>query len=112
MAQRLALFADRREAGRRLAGALERFRELEPVVIALPRGGVPVGFEVAKALAAPLDILLVRKLGAPFNPEYGIGAIAEGGIRFVRAEDAEMIGISDEELEAVVARESAELERR
>jgi putative phosphoribosyl transferase len=112
MAQRLALFADRREAGRRLADVLERFRVLEPVVVALPRGGVPVGFEVAKALAAPLDILLVRKLGAPFNPEYGIGAIAEGGIRFVRAEDAEMIGISDEELEAVVARESAELERR
>jgi putative phosphoribosyl transferase len=112
MAQRLALFADRQEAGRRLADVLERFRVLEPVVVALPRGGVPVGFEVAKALAAPLDILLVRKLGAPFNPEYGIGAIAEGGILFVRAEDAEMIGISDEELEAVVARESAELERR
>ncbi len=112
MAERLALFMDRREAGRRLAAALERFRDTDPMVIALPRGGVPVGFEVAKALAAPLDILLVRKLGAPFNPEYGIGAIAEGGVRFVRTEDAELIGISDAELEAVVARESAELERR
>ncbi len=112
MAKRLALFVDRREAGRRLAEALERFRDEEPLVVALPRGGVPVGFEVAKALVAPLDILLVRKLGAPFNPEYGIGAIAEGGIRFVRSEDAELIGITDEELESVVARESAELERR
>jgi putative phosphoribosyl transferase len=112
MANRLALFMDRREAGRRLAEVLEPFREEEPVVIALPRGGVPVGFEVATALAAPFDILLVRKLGAPFNPEYGIGAIAEGGVRFVRSEEVELIGISDEELEAVVDRESAELERR
>jgi putative phosphoribosyl transferase len=112
MANRLALFVDRREAGRRLAEVLERFSQEEPLVVALPRGGVPVGFEVAKALVAPFDILLVRKLGAPFNPEYGIGAIAEGGVRFVRRTDAELIGISDEELEAVVAQESAELERR
>jgi len=112
MANRLALFTDRREAGRRLADALGRFREEEPLVIALPRGGVPVGFEIARALAAPLDILLVRKLGAPFNPEFGIGAIAEGGVRFVRSEDAELVGVSGKELEAVVARESAELERR
>jgi putative phosphoribosyl transferase len=112
MANRLALFTDRRDAGRRLAEALERFRGEQPLVVALPRGGVPVGAEVAKALAAPLDIVLVRKLGAPFNPEYGIGAIAEGDIRFVRRADVELIGISDEELEEVVARESAELERR
>jgi putative phosphoribosyl transferase len=112
MANRLALFMDRREAGRRLGDALGRFRDEEPLVIALPRGGVPVGFEVAKALAAPLDILLVRKLGAPFNPEYGIGAIAEGGIRFVRTNEVELIGITDEQLAAVIARESAELERR
>ncbi|HEX6229811.1 MAG TPA: phosphoribosyltransferase family protein [Solirubrobacterales bacterium] len=112
MAERLVLFADRRDAGRRLAEALQRFRDAEPLVVALPRGGVPVGFEVAKALAAPLDILLVRKIGAPFNPEYGIGAIAEGGIRFIRSEDVELIGIPDEELEAVVGRETAELERR
>lgn len=80
--------------------------------MALPRGGVPVGFEVAQALVAPLDIILVRKLGAPFNPEYGIGAIAEGGVRFIRHGEAELIGVSDEDLEEVVARESAELERR
>jgi len=112
MVDRLALFTDRRNAGRQLGEALQRFRNEEPLVIALPRGGVPVGFEVARALAAPLDILLVRKIGAPFNPEYGIGAIAEGGVRFIRREDVELIGIPDEELEAIVAREAAELERR
>ena len=112
MVDRLALFTDRRDAGRQLGEALQRFRNEEPLVIALPRGGVPVGFEVAQALAAPLDILLVRKIGAPFNPEYGIGAIAEGGVRFIRREDVELIGIPDEELEAIVAREAAELERR
>jgi len=112
MANRLAMFTDRRQAGRRLAEALERFRDEQPLVIALPRGGVPVGFEVAKALGAPLDILLVRKLGAPFRPEYGIGAIAEGGIRFVRERDAELIGVGEQELEALVAEESAELKRR
>src|SRR5690606_34844415 len=98
--------------GRELAGALERFRDSEPLVIALPRGGVPVGFEVARALGAPLDILLVRKLGAPFNPEYGIGAIAEGGVRFIRREEAELIGIGERQLEAIVESESAELKRR
>jgi putative phosphoribosyl transferase len=112
MADRLAVFADRRDAGRRLAVELERFRDEDPLVVALPRGGVPVGFEVAGTLGAPLDILLVRKIGAPFNPEYGIGAIAEGGARFIRREDAELLGIGDEQLEAIVARESAELERR
>ncbi len=112
MADRVALFADRREAGRRLAAALGRYATADPVVLALPRGGVPVGFEVARALGARLDIVLVRKLGAPFNPEYGIGAIAEGGVRFVRRDDAEAAGVSAEELEEVVARESAELERR
>jgi putative phosphoribosyl transferase len=110
--ERLALFADRRDAGRRLGEALERFRGEEPVVLALPRGGVPVGYEVARALGAPLDILLVRKLGSPFNPEYGIGAIAEGGVRFVRGDDAELTGISEEDLEETIARETAELERR
>jgi len=105
-------FADRRDAGRRLAAALEGFAAERPVVVALPRGGVPVGREVARALGAPLDIVLVRKLGAPFNPEYGIGAIAEGGVRFVRREDAEAAGVSAVQIEDVVARESTELERR
>jgi len=82
------------------------------LVVALPRGGVPVGFEIAKALGAPLDILLVRKLGAPLNPEYGIGAIAEGGIRLIRSAELELIGISRGELDEIVAHELAELERR
>jgi putative phosphoribosyl transferase len=112
MAQRLAHFANRRDAGRRLAEALRGLADPEMVVLALPRGGVPVGYEVARALAAPLDIVLVRKLGAPSNPEYGIGAIAEGGIRFVRRDEVELIGIGEAELEALVERETAELERR
>ncbi|MGD9617090.1 MAG: phosphoribosyltransferase [Alphaproteobacteria bacterium] len=73
------LFDDRRDAGRQLAQALARYRQDDPVVLALPRGGVPVGFEVAKALGAPLDVLIVRKIGAPGHPELGIGAVIDGG---------------------------------
>ncbi len=112
MPDRLALFADRDEAGRRLAAALERFRDRAPIVVALPRGGVPVASEVARLLEAPLDILLVRKVGAPFQPEYAVGAIAEGGFHLIRRDEVELTGISEEELNAVVAAESAELERR
>lgn len=72
------LFEDRRDAGRRLAAVLSRYRQSRPVVLALPRGGVPVGFEVAKALAAPLDVLLVRKIGAPGHEELGLGAVVDG----------------------------------
>lgn len=81
-------------------------------MIALPRGGVPVAHEIARALSAPLDILLVRKIGAPFHPEYGIGAIAEGGFRVIRRNEVELAGIGERELDAVVAAETAELERR
>src|SRR5947209_17377207 len=73
-----SLFTDRRDAGRQLAAALARYRQSRPVVLALPRGGVPVGFEVAKALGAPLDVLLVRKIGAPGHEELGLGAIVDG----------------------------------
>src|SRR5579875_3613115 len=72
------LFANRREAGRKLAERLLRFRDAAPIVLALPRGGVPVGFEIARALGAPLDIVLVRKIGAPGNPEFGLGAVVDG----------------------------------
>ena len=112
MAHRLALFGDRRDAGRKLASALADFRKENPIVLALPRGGVPVAYEVAKALEMPLDIVLVRKIGAPNQPEYGIGAIAEGGIRVIREHDVELTGISEEQLEAIIARETAELDRR
>jgi putative phosphoribosyl transferase len=73
-----ALFADRHDAGRQLARALAHHQQNDPVVLALPRGGVPVGFEVAKALGAPLDVLIVRKIGAPGHPELGIGAVIDG----------------------------------
>lgn len=71
-------FRDRRDAGRQLAAALRLFEHKHPVILALPRGGVPVAYEVAKALSAPLDILLVRKIGAPSNQEFGIGAVVDG----------------------------------
>jgi putative phosphoribosyl transferase len=78
MILRQALFADRSEAGRALARRLLRFRDARPVVLALPRGGVPVGYEVAQVLDAPLDLVLVRKIGAPFQPELAIGAVVDG----------------------------------
>ena len=72
------MFKDRRDAGRQLAARLLRYKDTDPIVLALPRGGVPVGFEIAIALAVPLDVLIVRKLGAPGEPELGIGAVADG----------------------------------
>ncbi len=78
MEARPRIFADRREAGRSLASALLHYRDQQPLVLALPRGGVPVGFEIANALGAPLDVVLVRKLGAPGQPELGLGAVADG----------------------------------
>jgi putative phosphoribosyl transferase len=105
-------FDDRRDAGQRLAGRLLSLSEEDPVVVGLPRGGVPVAEEVAKALGAPLEILSVRKLGAPHNPEYGIGAIAEGGTRVFDSEALTVLGIDNRTLESIVARETAELRRR
>lgn len=105
-------FADRREAGRRLAEALLPLAAEDPIIVALPRGGVPVGREVAEALGAPLEVLAVRKLGAPHNPEYGIGAIAEDGTRVFDPEALAVLGIDNGALDSIVARETAELERR
>lgn len=105
-------FADRHDAGRRLAEALSGLVAADPVVVALPRGGVPVAHEIARTLGAPLEILAVRKLGAPGNPEYGVGAIAEDGTRVIDPETTALLGISNGELEQVVARERAELKRR
>jgi putative phosphoribosyl transferase len=108
----LERFADRRDAGRQLAARLGELAGKQTVVVALPRGGVPVAHEVAATLDAPLEVLAVRKLGAPHNPEYGIGAVAEDGTCVIDAEAVEVLGISNGELEAIVARESAELVRR
>ena len=106
-------FKDRRDAGRALAGVLTAASRIEPgaLVLALPRGGVPVAWEVARALAAPLDVLVVRKLGHPGQEEYAMGAIASGGV-CVKAEPDQPWPVSPKALEAVVAREAAELARR
>jgi len=105
-------FRDRREAGRYLAAALERFRHSEPVVLALPRGGVPVAFEVAERLQAPLDVLIVRKLGAPGHEELAMGAIASGGAVVLNHDVLRLLKVSHETVENEAARESAELMRR
>lgn len=106
------LFADRTDAGRRLGAILQHLRHEPLVVLGLPRGGVPVAFEVAKALEAPLDVIVVRKLGVPFQPELAMGAVGEDGVRIINDEVVRMAGVSSEELAAVEARERAELERR
>jgi putative phosphoribosyl transferase len=107
------LFRDRFEAGRRLAGTLSRYAGRPDVlVLALPRGGVPVAYEVARALSAPLDVFLVRKLGIPGHEELAMGAIATGGVRILNEEVVRRLGVPDEVLDAVAAREQVELERR
>src|ERR1041385_4098260 len=93
-------FADRREAGKQLATSLERFRGQAPIVVGMTRGGVPVAAEIALALGAPLDVAIVRKVGAPRNPEFALGAVAEGGVRLLGAEVARAVGLSDPGLQA------------
>ena len=106
-------FRDRAEAGRLLAAKLRAYANRSDVaVLALPRGGVPVAFEVAEALEAPLDIFLVRKLGVPGHEELAMGAIATGGIRVLNKEVIRYLGIPDEMVDAVAAKEQQELERR
>lgn len=109
-----ALFADRTEAGRRLADELLRFKGQRPVVLALPRGGVPVGFEIAKALAAPLDLVLVRKIGAPFQPELALGAVVDGSRpeTVLNQDLIAELNVPASYLEAESARKLAEIEQR
>lgn len=107
------IFANRREAGAALAAQLERYRGRgDVVVLALPRGGVPVGYEVARALGAPLDVFVVRKLGAPGHRELAMGAIASGGVRVLNRDVIGWYGISPAAIEATAREELAELERR
>ncbi|HMU60155.1 MAG TPA: phosphoribosyltransferase family protein [Gemmatimonadales bacterium] len=109
----LTRFRDRREAGRHLADALRNSIQGEDLqVLALPRGGVPVGYEVAVALGAPLDVFLVRKLGLPGQEELAMGAIAEGGVRVLNQEVVQMLRIPQRTIEEVAAAERAELARR
>jgi putative phosphoribosyl transferase len=105
-------FADRRDAGRQLAALLTPLAQERPLVIALPRGGVPVAAEVAAALAAPLEILAVRKLGAPGNPELAVGALAEDGTGVLDRRSAERLGMTHGALRATLERESRELAHR
>jgi putative phosphoribosyl transferase len=106
-------FRDRLEAGRRLAAALQQYAgRPNLLVLALPRGGVPVGYEVARALHAPLDVMLVRKLGVPGHEELAMGAIASGGIRVISDDVVRALGIPDRAIATIAAHEEHELERR
>jgi predicted phosphoribosyltransferase len=107
------LYRDRREAGRQLAAKLAAYAgRPDVIVLALPRGGVPVAYEVARALGAPLDIFLVRKLGLPGHEELAMGAVASGGIRVLNEEVVRALRIPEEVIDEVAAEELEELERR
>jgi predicted phosphoribosyltransferase len=106
------MFRDRSAAGRYLARLLQHTREMNPIVLALPRGGVPVAYEIARDLDAPLDVFLVRKIGAPGHRELGIGAVAQGGVRILNEAAIAMLEVPREEIARITAEESAELERR
>ena len=109
----MSMFRDRREAGEALAARLiAHVRQPDVVVLALPRGGVPVGFEVATALGAPLDVFAVRKLGVPGHEEFAMGAVASGGIRVLNEALIRDLGIDRADLEAITLRELRELDRR
>src|SRR5213595_2386569 len=106
-------FPNRAEAGRLLAEKLEHYIDRSDVVVlGLPRGGVPVAYEVAQRLGAPLDVFVVRKLGVPGFEELAAGAIASGGVRVLNEDVMRAIPYADEAIEAVTAKETAELQRR
>ncbi len=106
-------FHDRTQAGRLLAARLTPYARRDDVlVLALPRGGVPVGYEVARALEAPLDVYVVRKLGVPGQEELALGAIASGGVRVLNQDVVRAVGIDEGSIDAIAAREQAELARR
>jgi putative phosphoribosyl transferase len=108
-----ARYRNRTDAGRRLAAQLREYADRpDVIVLALPRGGVPVAYEVARALHVPLDVFIVRKLGLPSHPELAMGAIASGGIRVIDQAALRRFGVTDEQLAAVAAAEERELERR
>ncbi len=109
----VALFQNREQAGQALAKALMGYADKEGVIVlALPRGGVPVAYPVAKALHAPLDIIIVRKLGVPGNRELAMGAIASGGVRIINHDIVRLLNLSQFAIDAVAAEEQREIERR
>jgi len=105
-------FRDRSDAGRQLAALLTRFHEERPIVVGMARGGVPVAAEIARALDAPLDVIVVRKVGAPGNPEYALGAIAEGGAGVLSYDTARALGLSDAQLRTLITETERELSER
>lgn len=109
----MVIFLNRIDAGRRLAKKLSTYAGLDDVIVlAIPRGGVPIGFEVASELRVPLDVFVVRKLGVPGHEELAFGAIASRGIRILDAEIVESMGISELDIELITEKETAELDRR
>jgi predicted phosphoribosyltransferase len=107
-----AMFRDRHHAGSELAESLTSLEEDAPVILAIPRGGVPVACEVARALGATMDVITVRKLGAPQNPEFAIGAVAEDGSAVLDTDVAQRLRLTHRQIDAVVQREVRELDRR
>lgn len=106
------LFKNRSEAGKKLGRSLIRFKKENPLVIALPRGGVVVGAEVSKTLQAPLNILVVRKIGSPVNPEFGIGAATENGVVWINQNNLKLLGLNPSEVEELIRHEFKEIERK
>ena len=107
------IFADRAEAGRELATLLKSYASrTDVVVLGIPRGGVPVAYQIAVQLHAPLDVFIVRKLGVPGREELAFGAVASGGIRYLDSEIVEAVGISDPGIELIEEKEKQEMERR
>lgn len=106
------VFENREEAGKRLATELTQYSDKQPIIIGLPRGGIPLGFEIAEILHAPLEVLVARKIGHPYNPEFGIGAIAEGNVRVLDKPIVNLLEISKKELDNVTNIEKEELKRR
>ncbi len=107
-----AAFRDREEAGNLLANKLIKYHDSDAIIVALPRGGVVVGYEIVKKLQLPMEVIVARKLGAPHNPELGIGAIAEGDVIVIDEKIVEWLNLSQREIESIIAPEKKELERR
>lgn len=107
------MFRNRIDAGQKLASRLQAYRSQPDVlVLSLPRGGVPIGCEIAKTLRLPVDVFVVRKLGVPWNPELAMGAVATGGVRVLEDETVQMLAIPNEDIAKVAAEEEREVERR
>lgn len=108
----IKIFKNRADAGRQLAEKLLAHKPEQLLILALPRGGVPIGYEVAKKFEAPLDTVAVRKIGAPFNPEFGVGAVAQGNVVILDNEFLESLGLQKRDIDHIIDREIIEMERQ